>query len=161
MMTCKKETEPGSKNWPVPWHKLCSSPVLGWCSHAHGLWLHQCPLWLWGEVQVWTRRDFLPTAPAPPDFACCHCLVGVLRADPGVGSSPQCDVCWLMTSAGDIPHPDSKNQAGLPLSLRLPAHTGKMRNDCFCPSWHNALLAPPLDMNFIQALFCLSSSWEP
>ena len=87
----------------------------------------------------------------------CHCLVGLLRADPGVGSSPQWDVCWLKTSAGDIPRPDSKNQAGLPLSLRLPAHTGKMRNDCFCPSWHNALLAPPLDLNSIQVLFCLSS----
>lgn len=72
-MKCKKETEPGSKNWPAPLHNLCSSPVLGWCSLARGLWLHQCPLWLWGEVQVWTRRGqlVLPTAPAPPDFSCC------------------------------------------------------------------------------------------
>ena len=73
MMKCKKETEPGSKNWPAPFHNLCSSPVLEWYSLAHGLWLHQSPLWLWGEVQGWTRRDqlVLPTAPAPPDFACC------------------------------------------------------------------------------------------
>lgn len=90
-----------------------------------------------------------PTTPALPCFAC-----PLVEAPLPWGaasrqrSGPLTYLEHLPASArwwcqlGTYSHTEGKHQAALSLSLRIPAHTGRKRNDCFCPSWqaHCSLL---------------------